>query len=379
MKDFERIIEMGVSKKIGMLPGDGIGPEVVAEGRKVLDAIAQKYGHKFEFKTGLVGAVAIDKTGSPLPDETLAICEASDAFLFGAIGHPKYDNDPSAKVRPEQGLLKLRKSLGLFANIRPVTAYDSLLHMSPLKTEKISGVDFVVYRELTGGIYFGEKGRTEDSAYDHCTYSYAEIERIAHLAFKAAQNRKGKLTLIDKANVLETSRLWREKVTDMAGGYPDVKLDTMFVDNAAMQLIQNPKQFDVILTENMFGDIISDEASVIGGSLGLLPSASVGNKSAMFEPIHGSYPQAAGKNIANPIATILSVAMLLDHLNLIDEAIDVRQAVKSSLRNGIVTEDLAKEHGYGTDRVGDFIAHHILDGEESGSQSNIKLGLSTII
>lgn len=370
---------MGVKKKIGMLPGDGIGPEVVAEGKKVLDAIASKFNHQFEYEYALVGAAAIDATGNPLPDETLEVCRRSDAFLFGAIGHPKYDNDPSAKVRPEQGLLKLRKELGLFANIRPVTAYESLLHMSPLKTERIIGVDFVVYRELTGGIYFGEKGRTADTAFDNCTYSYAEIERIAELAFKAAQNRKKKITLIDKANVLETSRLWREKVTAMAKDYPDVTLDCMFVDNAAMQLIQNPRHFDVILTENMFGDIISDEASVIGGSLGLLPSASVGNKTAMFEPIHGSYPQATGKNIANPIATILSVAMLLDHLNLIDEAIEVRQAVKASLRNGLVTEDLAKEHGYGTDRVGDFIVHHILDGSESGTQSNIQMGLSTII
>ena len=370
---------MGVKKKIGVLPGDGIGPEVVAEGIKVLDAIASRFNHQFDYEYALVGAAAIVETGNPLPDETLAICKRSDAFLFGAIGHPKYDNDPSAKVRPEQGLLKLRKELGLFANIRPVTAYDSLLHMSPLKVDRIMGVDFVVYRELTGGIYFGEKGRTEDTAYDHCTYSYAEVERIAHLAFKAAQNRKKKLTLIDKANVLETSRLWREKVTAMAKEYPDVTLDCMFVDNAAMQMIQNPKQFDVVLTENMFGDIISDEASVIGGSMGLLPSASVGNKTAMFEPIHGSYPQATGQNIANPIATILSVAMLLDHLNLIDEAIEVRQAVKAALRNGMVTEDLAKDQGFGTDRVGDFIANHILDGEASGSQNNIQVGLSTII
>ncbi len=370
---------MGVKKKIGLLPGDGIGPEVVAEAVKVLDAIAERYGHTFEYAYGDVGAIAIDKTGNPLPDETLQVCEQSDVFLFGAIGDPKYDNDPSAKVRPEQGLLKLRKSLGLFANIRPVTAYDSLLHMSPLKTEKIQGVDIVVYRELTGGIYFGEKGRTKDGAYDHCTYSNYEIDRIAHLAFQAAQNRSKRVTLVDKANVLETSRLWRERVTEIAKEYPDVELDSMFVDNAAMQMIQNPKHFDVILTENMFGDIISDEASVIGGSLGLLPSASVGEKTAMFEPIHGSYPQAAGLNIANPIATILSAAMMLDHLGLVNEAIDIRQAVNASLRNGIVTQDLAKEEGYGTDRVGDFIVNCVSDGEESCAQENIKLGLSTII
>ena len=370
---------MGVKKKIGVLPGDGIGPEVVAEGIKAMDAIAERFGHQFEYSYGDVGAVAIDNHGTPLPDDTLAICEQSDAFLFGAIGDPKYDNDPTAKVRPEQGLLKLRKSLGLYANIRPVTAYDSLLHMSPLKTERVRGADFVVYRELTGGIYFGEKGRTEDGAYDHCTYSNYEIDRITHLAFKSAQHRKKKVTLVDKANVLETSRLWRERVGKIAEEYPEVTLDTLFVDNAAMQMIQNPKQFDVILTENMFGDIISDEASVIGGSLGLLPSASIGDKTGMFEPIHGSYPQAAGKNVANPLATILSVGMLLDHIGLIDEAIEVRQAVNASLRNGMVTEDLAKDEGYGTDRVGDFIVNNILDGEESGSQNNIKAGISTII
>ncbi|MFY0594562.1 3-isopropylmalate dehydrogenase [Roseivirga sp.] len=370
---------MGVNKKIGMLPGDGIGPEVVTEARKVLDAIAERFGHTFEYAYGDVGAVAIDNSGEPLPDTTLRVCEQSDAFLFGAIGHPKYDNDPSAKVRPEQGLLKLRKSLGLYANIRPVTAYDSLVHMSPLKTERILGVDMVVYRELTGGIYFGEKGRTENGAFDHCIYSDFEIDRIAHLAFQAAKNRSKRVTLVDKANVLETSRLWRERVNEIAKEYPEVTLDCMFVDNAAMQMIQNPKHFDVILTENMFGDIISDEASVIGGSLGLLPSASVGDKTAMFEPIHGSYPQAAGKNIANPLATILSAAMMLDHLGLVNEAIEVRNAVNASLRIGMVTEDLAKEEGYGTDRVGDFIASCIADGEESCAQGNIKLGLSTII
>lgn len=370
---------MGVKKKIGVLPGDGIGPEVVAEAIKVLNAIAEKHGHTFDYAYGDVGAVAIDKTGEPLPDETLAICEASDAFLFGAIGHPKYDNDPKAKVRPEQGLLKLRKSLGLFANIRPVTAYNSLLHMSPLKTEKVKGVDIVVYRELTGGIYFGDKGRTEDGAYDHCTYSNFEIDRITHLAFQSAQNRRKHVTLVDKANVLETSRLWRERVTQIAEGYPDVELETMFVDNAAMQLIQNPKHFDVILTENMFGDIISDEASVIGGSLGLLPSASVGDKTAMFEPIHGSYSTAAGLNIANPLATILSAAMMLDHLGLIDEAIEIRQAVNTSLRNGMVTSDLTNGESYGTDRVGDFIANCILDGVNACAQDNIQVGLSTII
>ena len=370
---------MGVKKNIAVLPGDGIGPEVITEAIKVLDSIAEKNGHSFHYRYGDVGAVAIDKTGTPLPDETLHICEQSDAFLFGAIGHPKYDNDPSAKIRPEQGLLKLRKHLGLFANIRPVTAYESLLHMSPLKTEKIRGVDIVVYRELTGGIYFGEKGRTEDSAYDHCSYSNYEIDRIAHLAFQAAQHRSKHVTLVDKANVLETSRLWRERVTKIAYNYSDIQLDCMFVDNAAMQMIQNPKHFDVVLTENMFGDIISDEASVIGGSLGLLPSASVGEKTAMFEPIHGSYPEAAGKNMANPLATILSAAMMLDHLGLVNEAIEVRQAVNASLRNGMVTSDISQGEGYGTDRIGDFIANCIQEGEASCAQANIQVGMSTII
>jgi len=372
---------MGVTKKIGVLPGDGIGPEVTAEAVKVLNAIAEKHGHNFEYRFGDVGAIAIDNTGDPLPDETLEICEQSDAFLFGAIGHPKYDNDPSAKVRPEQGLLKLRKALGLYANIRPVTAYASLLHMSPLKTERVKGADFVVYRELTGGIYFGKKGRTEDGAYDHCVYANYEVDRIAKLAFEAAMNRRKKLTLIDKANVLETSRLWRERVNEMAKHYPEVELEAIFVDNAAMQMIQDPKQFDVILTENMFGDIISDEASVIGGSLGLLPSASIGDKTGMFEPIHGSYPQAAGQNIANPLAAILSAAMMLDHLGLINEAIEVRQAVNASLRNGVVTKDLSANNAFGTDRVGDFVAQYVTEEamQSKGSFVNIMLGLSTII
>ena len=290
--------------KIAVLPGDGIGPEVTAQSVKVLKAIASEFDHHFTFEYADVGAIAIDKFKNPLPDNTLTLCEASDAILFGSIGHPKYDNDPSAKVRPEQGLLKLRKSLGLFANIRPVKAYDSLLKKSPLKKENIQGTDISIYRELTGGIYFGEKQLSDDGnkASDLCEYTRLEIERISHLAFKAAQTRKNKLTLVDKANVLESSRLWRKVVTEVAKNYPDVELDFLFVDNAAMQLILNPKQFDVILTENMFGDIISDEASVIGGSIGLLASASIGDKYALFEPIHGSYPQATGKGIANPIA-----------------------------------------------------------------------------
>ena len=295
-----------MKKNIAVIEGDGIGPEVTRQSVKVLDAIAEKFGHEFNYSYCLMGAISIDKTGTPLPQETIDICLDSDAILFGAIGHPKYDNDPTAKVRPEQGLLGLRKALQLFANIRPVSTYPSLHHLSPLKTKNIEGVDFVIYRELTGGIYFGKKETNAEGNYavDECCYSTPEIERIAHLAFQAAQKRRKKLTLVDKANVLETSRLWRKVVKEIATQYSDVELNFLFVDNAAMQIILNPKQFDVILTENMFGDIISDEASVISGSLGLLPSASVGNRTSLFEPIHGSYPQAAGKDIANPIGSI---------------------------------------------------------------------------
>ena len=318
---------------IAVLPGDGIGPEVTNQAIKALKAIAMEFDHTFTFTYATVGAIAIDQTGNPLPEETLDVCETTDAILFGAIGDPKYDNDPSAKVRQEQGLLSLRKSLGLYANIRPVKAYDTLIDKSPLKEHIIKGTDISIYRELTGGIYFGKKHLSDDGnvASDLCEYSRKEIERITHLAFKAAQTRKHKVTLVDKANVLESSRLWRKVVTDVATNYKDVELDFLFVDNAAMQMILNPKQFDVILTENMFGDIISDEASVIGGSIGLLASASVGDKFAMFEPIHGSYPQATGKGIANPIASILSAAMLLDHFNLNKEAASIRNAVEKSL------------------------------------------------
>lgn len=352
-----------MSFKIAVLKGDGIGPEIVDEAIKVLNAIGTKYNHKFEYTEALMGACAIDATGNPLPDETLQACKDSDAVLFGSIGHPKYDNDPNAKVRPEQGLLKLRKELGLYANIRPVAYYPALADFSPLKSEIIEGTDFVVVRELTGGIYFGEKGRKNDgkTAYDICEYSDYEIERIAKVAFELAQKRKKKVTLVDKANVLESSRLWRDVVKKMAPSYPDVELDFLFVDNAAMQMILNPTQFDVILTENMFGDIISDEGSVIGGSIGLLPSASIGDKVGLFEPIHGSYPQGAGKNIANPMATILSAAMLLESgLNLIDEANAIRAAVAVAIEKNVATEDLNKNNPVGTNAVGDFIAKTIL-------------------
>ncbi|MDG5490216.1 3-isopropylmalate dehydrogenase [Psychroserpens sp. SPM9] len=368
---------------IAVLPGDGIGPEVTNQAVKVLKAIASEFDHNFTFKNADVGAIAIDKHNNPLPDETLDLCKSSDAILFGSIGHPKYDNDPSAKVRPEQGLLKLRKELGLFANIRPVKAYDTLLNKSPLKRDIIKGTDISIYRELTGGIYFGKKQLSDDGnvASDLCEYSRYEIERIAHLAFEAAQNRNNKVTLVDKANVLESSRLWRKVVKDVAKNYKDVTLDFLFVDNAAMQMILNPKQFDVILTENMFGDIISDEASVIGGSIGLLASASIGEKYALFEPIHGSFPQATGKGIANPIASILSAAMLLEHFDLFNEAQFIKIAVEKSLKLHISTPDInSKYDTITTSKVGDFIEDFINNPEDSNMNfTNIHLGQSTII
>ena len=348
----------------------------------MLDAIALKYGHSFEYTYCLMGAAAIDQTGNPLPDETIETCLGSDAILFGAIGDPRYDNDPTAKVRPEQGLLKLRKTLQLFANIRPVTTYPSLYYLSPLKSKNLQDVDFVIFRELTGGIYFGKKETSEDGseASDGCVYTRGEVERIAHLAFKQAQQRRKKLTLVDKANVLETSRLWRKAVQDIAGQYPDVKVDFLFVDNAAMQIILNPKQFDVILTENMFGDIISDEASVITGSLGLLPSASIGSGSALFEPIHGSYPQAAGKDIANPLGAILSAAMMLEYFELHAEAKLVRDAVQWTLANGFVSKDIDPVNFYFMSTIGELISDYITDKIPGGiNKENIELRKSTII
>ncbi|MGH1387327.1 3-isopropylmalate dehydrogenase [Kordia sp.] len=367
---------------IAVLSGDGIGPEVTAQSINILTAIAEKYQHNFTFEDALVGAIAIDETGNPLPQKTLDLCLDADAVLFGSIGDPKYDNNPDAKVRPEQGLLALRKALGLFANIRPVKAYDTLLDKSPLKKHIIQDTDITIYRELTGGIYFGEKTLSEDgtAASDLCSYSKEEIERVAHFAFKAAQGRRKKLTLVDKANVLETSRLWRRVVTAMASQYPDVELDFLFVDNAAMQMVLNPSQFDVILTENMFGDIISDEASVIGGSIGLLASASVGEKYALFEPIHGSYPQATGKGIANPIASILSAAMLLDHFGLTEEADTIREAVERAIDLEICTPDLNANGGYSTQNVGTFIEEFIENIDTLHINSgNIQVGQSTII
>ena len=346
-------------KNIAVLAGDGIGPEIITEAIKVLQAVAKKYHHSFTYEHALIGAVAIDKTGNPLPDKTLEICKSSDAILFGAIGDPKYDNDPNAKVRPEQGLLSLRKAFNLFCNVRPVTIYHSLIDSSPLKRNRIEGVDLVIYRELTGGIYFGEKKEMNDKGFasDLCTYSKEEILRVAHLAFKAAGKRKNKLTLVDKANVLASSRLWRSVVTELhSSEYKDVKLDFLFVDNAAMQMVLNPAQFDVILTGNLFGDIISDEASVIGGSIGLLASASIGDRYAMFEPIHGSFPQGKGKGIANPTATILSAAMMLDHFDMVDEANTIRDAVQKTIDNNVGTPDIYPEKSFTTSEVGSYIS-----------------------
>lgn len=371
-----------MNKTIAVILGDGIGPEVTQQAIKVLNAIAGKFGHRFEYSYALMGADAIEQTGSPLPPATLYTVNKSDAILFGAIGDPKYDNDPSAKVRPEQGLLALRKELQLFANIRPVTTFKALHHLSPLKSKQLQGVDIVIYRELTSGIYFGKKelNATGDTATDECTYTKQEIERVARLAFAEAMLRRKKLTLVDKANVLETSRLWRTVVRAMALEYPEVAVDYMFVDNAAMQMIVNPAQFDVLLTENMFGDIISDEASVITGSLGMLPSASIGTGTALFEPIHGSYPQAAGKDIANPVGSILSAAMLLDYFQLHKEAQLVREAVEWTLENGFVTKDIDPVNNYATTIVGDMIRDFIEDKIPNAmSRSNMILSKSTII
>lgn len=348
--------------KIAVLAGDGIGPEIVAQALKSLKAIEKKFNHTFTFTEAIVGACAIDAVGDPYPMATHELCMKSDAVLFGAIGHPRFDNDPKAKVRPEQGLLRMRQMLGLYANLRPVATFPSLIHKSPLKSELIDGADLVCIRELTGGIYFGERGRSEDGtkAFDTCTYTKAEIERVVKYAFELAGARRKKLTVIDKANVLATSRLWRETVQAMEPNYPGIDVDYMFVDNAAMQLIQWPKRFDVMVTENMFGDILTDEASVITGSMGLLPSASVGVHTSVYEPIHGSYPQAAGKNIANPVATILSAAMLLEmSLKLTKEAELIREAVDASLAANFVTEDLDKANAQSTTAVGDWIAQYI--------------------
>ncbi len=349
---------------IAILPGDGIGPEIMVQGLNVTRSICNKFGHKLNYQFGTVGACAIDALGEPYPKVTHELCMKSDAVLFGAIGDPKYDNNPAAKVRPEQGLLKMRKDLGLYANIRPVTTFPSLIHKSPLRAELIDGADFMCIRELTGGIYFGRpQGRSEDgnTAYDTCVYTREEVERILHLAYKYALQRNKKVTMVDKANVLASSRLWRQITQEIAPLYPDVETEYMFVDNAAMRIIQWPKSFDVLVTENLFGDILTDEASVITGSLGMLPSASIGIHTSVFEPIHGSYPQATGKNIANPLATILSAALMFEYaFGMMEEGALIRQAVTASMDAGIVTEDIADGgRTYKTTEVGEWIVDYI--------------------
>ncbi len=369
--------------KIALLGGDGIGPEVLEQSVKCLKAVEETFNHTFVFTEAPIGAAAISESGRPLPEETLELCRDSDAILSGTIGALEYDNNPEAKVRPELGLLKLRKALGLFACIRPVKVFPSIVEKTILNDKSIAGTDLVIYRELTGGIYFGEKKWSADGtiASDLCEYSEGEISRIAHLAFKAAKSRKRKLTLVDKANILESSRLWRKVVTEISNSYPEVKFDCMFVDNAAVQMMLNPSQFDVILTENMFGDILSSQGSIIIGSVGLLPSASIGTDNAMFEPFHGSYPQAKGKNVANPVASILSTAMLLRHFDLKEESNAVIAAIRKSFSKKVVTPDIMGSSKYGTDYVGNFIADNIVDSDENQSinDENIGLGKSTII
>lgn len=346
---------------IAVLPGDGIGPEISRQGVDVMSAVCRKFGHTVNYTYGLVGAAAIDACGDPFPRETLDMCRKATAVLFSAVGDPKYDHNPEAKVRPEQGLLAMRKSLGLYANIRPVETFTCLLHKSPLRSEIIEGADFVCIRELTGGMYFGEKLEGEEKAYDTCMYTREEVERILRTAYAYARRRRKHLTVVDKANVLASSRLWRHTAQEMAREYPDVKTDFMYVDNAAMRMIQDPRFFDVMVTENTFGDILTDEGSVITGSMGLLPSASTGSGTPVFEPIHGSWPEAAGKNIANPLAQILSVAMLFEHFGLTAEGACIRSAVESSLDANVRTPDIQVEgeRPYTTDEVGAWIVKKI--------------------
>lgn len=348
--------------KIAVLAGDGIGPEISAEGVKVMKAVCSKFGHQVTFTEALCGAAAIDAVGNPFPEETLKACQDADAVLFSAVGDPRFDNNPNAKVRPEQGLLAMRKQLGLFANIRPVQTFDCLIHKSPLKDELVRGADFVCIRELTGGMYFGEKKEGDDYAYDTNAYSRHEVERILKVAFEYAQRRRKHLTVVDKANVLASSRLWRKVAQEMASQYPDVQTDYMYVDNASMRMIQDPKFFDVMVTENTFGDILTDEGSCISGSMGLLPSASTGESTPVFEPIHGSWPQAKGLNIANPLAQILSVAMLFEYFNLKEEGTLIRRAVDASLEANVRTPEIQVAGGekYGTKEVGQWITDFII-------------------
>lgn len=346
---------------VAVLAGDGIGPEISRQGVAVMSAVCKKFGHEVNYVEALCGAAAIDAVGDPFPEETYRVCRDADAVLFSAVGHPKFDNDPTAKVRPEQGLLAMRKKLGLFANIRPVQTFDCLVHKSPLKDELVRGADFICIRELTGGMYFGEKKEGDDEAYDTNAYTRKEVERILHVAYAYAMRRRKHLTVVDKTNVLASSRLWRKVAQEVAQQYPEVETDFMYVDNAAMRMIQDPKFFDVMVTENTFGDILTDEGSCITGSMGLLPSASTGESTPVFEPIHGSWPQAAGLNIANPLAQILSVAMLFEYFGLTAEGDLVRKAVDASLDANVRTPEIQVEGGaeYGTREVGAWIVDWI--------------------
>ena len=347
--------------KIAVLPGDGIGPEISEQGVAVMNAICTRFGHNVDYKYAICGADAIDKVGDPFPAETLKICQEADAVLFSAVGDPKFDNNPTAKVRPEQGLLAMRKQLGLFANIHPVQTFGCLLHKSPLRADLVKDADFICIRELTGGMYFGEKYQDNDKAYDTNAYTREEIERILKVAFEYARKRRKHLTVVDKANVLASSRLWRQIAQEMAPQYPDVNTDYMYVDNAAMRMIQEPRFFDVMVTENTFGDILTDEGSCISGSMGLLPSASTGLSTPVFEPIHGSWPQAKGLNIANPLAQILSVAMLFEYFDLSAEGAMIREAVDASLDACVRTPEIQVDGGekYGTREVGAWIVNYI--------------------
>lgn len=358
---------MNKKYKITVLPGDGIGQEVTNCGRKVLEQVAECYGFEIIFDEALIGHEAIEATGDPLPEESLTKMRNCDAILFGAVGHPKYDNDPTLPVRPEQGLLKMRKELGLYANLRPIKLFDELLAASSIKPEILRGSDILFFRELTGDVYFGERGRKDNNntAFDTMIYSRYEVERIAHKAFKAAQTRRKKVTSVDKANVLESSRLWRSVVQEVAKEYPDVTVEHMFVDAAAMKLIQNPRSFDVVVTGNLFGDILTDEASQIAGSMGMLASASVGDKVGLYEPIHGSAHDITGMGIANPLASILSAALLLDiSLGLKEESEAVIRAVEQTLKEGYRTRDIADENTLhekilGTEVMGNVVCNNI--------------------
>lgn len=347
--------------RIAVLPGDGIGPEISAVGVDVTRAVCHKFGIGVEFETAPVGAAAIDLCGDPFPQTTLEVCERADAVLFSAVGDPRYDRNPDAKVRPEQGLLAMRKQLGLFANIRPIATFDALLDKSPLRKELVRNADFVCIRELTGGMYFGRKEEQNDFALDTCEYSRPEIERILKVAYDYAVRRRRHLTVVDKANVLATSRLWRKIAKEMAPTYPEVQTDYMYVDNAAMRMIQEPGFFDVMVTENTFGDILTDEASVISGSMGLLPSASIGTGTPVFEPIHGSWPEAAGRDIANPLAQVLSAAMMLEYLGYNESGTLIRKAVDASIEMNVRTPDLQVPgvEPVGTAALGKWLVEYI--------------------